>query len=196
MLYVIQPSYAISLLTQQNLDFMDMVMVKCNEVNLSQVILRIQQMYLTYVDIVGKLNSTHGKGPFSFFFGIYASIIAVGTFIVLNDEKSTMTLLPQHLSVLAICMCFVFGLIRICEKCYSTMEQFRHKALIFANFSSKQTPNQMYASRTVINTLRGIPLLKMKAAQTYDMEYSLFLSLIASAIPTCVMIVSLLKEAK
>ena len=188
--------YGISLLTQQNVTFINTLIVQCGVVNVNHL-WKIEKMYLTYVEIIEKLNSTHGKEPFWFLFSIYVSTIILGSFIVLSDgEKSALSLIPQHTFFMSFIVCFALSLIVICERCYSSMEQFRRQGLILANSFSKQiqTPNQTCVSP--INTLRGISLSKMKAGKMFDMEYSLFLSLVASAIPTCVMIVSLLKEVK
>ena len=76
------------------------------------------------------------------------------------------------------------------------MARFRRKGLELVNLQLKRSKVADSECECLANTLRAIPLTKIRAGQMYDMEYSILISLLSSAVPTAAMLVSLLREFK
>lgn len=190
--------YSLLLLARQNLALVDSLIIKCELINLERsIFLKLEELYLTYKELVEKLNSVYGRVPFWFLMLVYANITAVGTFMVIsNAGTSTPIIIGRNTSFLAAVTIVVMMLINMSGKSYESMNKFRQKGLQLVNSHIKGSKIRDVTSECLANTLRGVELTKMKAGQMYDMEPSIVISLIASAIPMTVMVVSLLKELR
>ena len=187
---------ATSLLTQQNLHIMNKLLMKCELAEVKDLTFKtIEDMYLAYIRIVRQVNTVHGRVPLWFLMMIYICITMLGSYIVVSDGKtSLMPLLTRNGICLAVVLVFTLRLITLCTRCHSNMEQFREQGIQLINTHVRRSESHNAMRKCLENTLRSIPLVKMQAGQMYDMENSLMISLVASAIPTTVMIVSLIKQ--
>lgn len=187
--------YATSLLAQQNLHFMDSLEVKCHLGQLNPAIFnRVDQMYLMYRRIVDKVNAAYGKVPFWFLMVFYANITSFGTLLVLLNGQAVLVFVNRNVSSMATILAGLLGFIHLSNKGYHAMELFRQKGLRLINWQIKRNKTKDPMCECLSNTFRGVKVTRMKAAQIYNMEHSILISLIASAIPTTVMVVSLLRE--
>lgn len=188
--------YALLLFAKQNVAFIDDLMCKCESVTFNSATLnRIDELYLEYKELVDKLNSAYGKIPFWYLTILYCNITSIGTFLVILHGKATVyELLGGSVSGVSITFFFTMYLIHLCSASYDSMESFRQKGLKLINCQLKMIKVRDAMCECLSNTLRGVPLTKMRAGQMYDMEASIVISIFASAIPTTVMVVSLLKE--
>ena len=190
--------YAIHMLARENLTFTRSLLIRCELSILNQeVFSRLEEMYLVYTSLVNEVDVIHGKVPLWCFMIIYVCIAAIGTFAVLSDYTiSLASIIARSAAFLAVSLIFMLIVTRFCESAHTSMKQFRRHSLRLVNLQVKRSKMQEASCVCLTNTLRGVSLSKMKVAGMYDMEYSLFISLIGSAIPTTVMIVSLMNGVK
>lgn len=187
--------YAMSLLTKQNSLFIEGLVVKCDAIDLSPVTFsRLEGMYLNYRKLVNKLNVSYGKVPLWSLMVLYANTASLGTLIVLSNGKaSSLVILGRNIILLLCTLVYFLILIKLCNSSYDSMEYFRQLGLELVNCQMKRNLVKDPMRKCLVNTLKGIPLVKMKAGQTYDIEQSILISLAASVIPMTVMIVTLLR---
>lgn len=156
----------------------------------------MERLYLASKELVEKLNSTYGSVPFWFLMLLYSNITTFGTIMVISNKIcSTALFIFRYGGFICIILTLNLFLINLSNKCFNRMEAFRQKGLMLVNSRLKRTRVKDPVSECLANTLNGIPPVKMKAGQMYNLEYSLLISLIASAIPTTVMVVSLINES-
>ena len=82
----------------------------------------------------------------------------------------------------------------ISDDSYKSMKHFHRQALKPVNLHIKRNKIRGAKCQCMANTLRGVKLTKLKAGQMYNLEYSVLMSLLASAVPMTVMLASLIKE--
>lgn len=189
-------AHAISLLAEQNLTHLNNLVF--DGVTMVPVdpksFVKIEQMYLTYREVLEKLNSIYGLVPLWLLLILYTSITATGSYAVIcRDSFITWSMVSKNLAFCSLLVTFVLYWTHLSSRSYNLMENFRQKGLLLINCRLKRARASEPLPECLANTLKGIPLLKMRVLQIYDLEHSLLISLIASAIPTTVMVVSLLK---
>ena len=91
---------------------------------------------------------------------------------------------------------FIIRLIHVSGKGSDAMERFHWQAVKLVNSYMMTGKMKGPACECLANSLRSLPLKKIKAGNLQDLNYSLLISLIASAVPMTVMIASILKELK
>ena len=189
--------YAISLLARQNLSIIDSWPTKLQLATLNKSIFtKLEEIYLVYIESVEKINRKYSIYPLWFFMGTYVGFITIGTFSVVSTAKSsTLSVVIRQIFVIIIFFLFFFMLIRMCNTSSTSMEHFHRRAVKLVNSHIKVASIREPTCESLANALRSIPLPKIKAG-SYDIEYSLLISLVASAVPMTVMVVSLLKELK
>ena len=190
--------HAISLLGRQNLAFLESLLTEWQLVDYDEdLYIRIGEKYKFYIQSVERINSGFGKVPFWIFVTIYAEITSLGAvFVVSGRNTGALTLSGTHLIALVMIIIFVLRLMYLCKLGHDAMERFHQLAVDLVSANLCQIKTRVSTCRSLANILRSISLKKMKAGDIYDMEYSLLISLIGSAIPMTVMVVSLIKEYK
>ena len=187
---------ALVLFGRQNVALVDTFLSKYDSIHPKELMFsRIEELYLTYRELVEKVNLAYGKVPIWYLIVLYTNIIFTGTFLVIfHGKATTFELLGGSLfGSLLSCIC-MYSMIYLCDLSHTWMEKFRQKGLHLVNLHLKRSKKWDPKCECLANTLRGLPLLKLKAGQVYDMEPSIVISLIASAIPMTVMMVSLLRQ--
>lgn len=189
---------AICLFAKQNVTFIDTLLVKCDSITLTQETLeQLEELYLKYRELVDKLNSTLGTVPLWCLVTSYTNVVEMGTMAVLFHGKSSATeILAECAFFLVLMLLLTRHLMNECNQSYDSMESFRQKGLKLINCQLKRIKVRDPMCECLSNTLRGLPLMRMKAGQMYDMDYSIMISIMASAIPMTVMIISLMREMK
>ena len=188
--------YALLLFARKNVLLVDTFVSKYDSIYPKEVMFgRIEELYLTYRELVPRINSAYGKVPLWYLTVVYTNIIFTGTFLVIFHGKvATSELLCGSFFALSVFFIIAYSMIYLCDSSYTWMEKFRQKGLHLVNLHLKRSKRWDPKCECLANTLRGLPLLKLKAGQVYDMEPSIVISLIASAIPMTVMMVSLIRE--
>lgn len=190
--------YYICLLARQNVAFVDSFLMQSGPPDVTYGTLkRIEQLYLQYKELVDKLNVAYSMVPLWSLINLYTHILALGTMLIIfHGKRNALGISIQCAFFLVAALVFTILLVQMCKTSHTLMETFRQKALKLTNCQMERRKRWDPAIECLANTLKGIPLVKMQAAQMYDMEPSIVISLIASAIPMTVMVVSLLRELK
>lgn len=188
--------HAISLFAIQNVTFVDTLVAKCDVVHLTQeTFCQIEELYLIYRELVEKVNFTYGRIPLWCLMMLYANITSFGAlFVIFKGNAAICAILARtvffSISVLAI----LFFWIHMSNLSYRSMETFRRKGITLVNLQLKRSKCRDASYDCLVSSLRGISVVKIKAGQMYNMESSIVISLIASAIPMTVMFVQLMRE--
>lgn len=189
--------YAISLVARQNINLMDTLLESGPMDTRPETFSCLEQLYFDYREVVGKLNASYGNVPLWFLLNLYTNITGLGTFIVIfHGKASVLDILGRSMMCVATAFAFTVFLIHLCTKSHNFMARFRRKGLELVNLQLKRSKVADSECECLANTLRAIPLTKIRAGQMYDMEYSILISLLSSAVPTAAMLVSLLREFK
>lgn len=187
--------HAISLFSKQNLTFIDSLLSSETNNLAHGFLMKIEDLYLLYKQLVEKVNASYGHFLFWLLMVLYTTITSFGILIVMwNGESVLLNLIARNVSFIVTILIFTLCLINKCNKSYYWMEEFRQKGLRLVNLHLRRSQIRDPMCECLSNTLRGIPLMRMRAGQMYTMEHPLLISLISSAIPTTVMVVSLIRE--